>query len=117
VKGVRIGSLETSGGECEELAHGCETSVGRVTSSATVDGMSTISVILCTHNPRPDYLARLAEGTHFSSALLDQVWGEPAVPRSRGRRLLDKIRVFRTPKPHRTIQAAALRGHDRAMER
>lgn len=62
-----------------------------------------------------DYLARLAEGISYSSIILDAARGLPAVPRSKGRRILDFIRLVRTPQPHRTIQRAVLRGHDRGF--
>lgn len=62
-----------------------------------------------------DYLSRLAEGIHFSSTLLDAERGLPVEARSRSGRLLDWLRLLRTPQPYRSVQSASIRGLDRAV--
>lgn len=63
----------------------------------------------------PSYQARLAEGIHFSSVMLDAFYGIAPIPRSWIGRLLDWLRVLRLPPPHGQILAAAFRGRNRAV--
>jgi len=63
-----------------------------------------------------DYLARLSDGIHFSSVLLDAERGHTLEPRSAFGRLVDSLRVWRLPNPHRRILKAAYEGRERAAQ-
>jgi hypothetical protein len=63
-----------------------------------------------------DYLARLAEGIHYSSTLLDSENGICREPRTVLGRLADFLRIMRLKPPHRQILRAAFRGRDRAVQ-
>lgn len=107
----RTGDSLVSGGDNDLAACACDLGLG-VGIMAALKLQHLIPPVRLT----PDYLARLAEGIYFSSALLDHARGLTVVARSRGRRLLDGIRLQMTAQPHRTIQSAAIRGFDRAVE-
>ncbi len=62
-----------------------------------------------------DYLARLAEGIHFSSVLLDAEYGIAPSPRGLAGRLADGLRELRLNGPDRVIARAAQRGTRRAF--
>ncbi|HYC37542.1 MAG TPA: glycosyltransferase [Usitatibacter sp.] len=104
----RTGGSLLSGGD-NDLA-GCACRLGL--------GVGLISGLRLTHLIPPDrltadYLERLAEGIHLSSAVLDDEYGLPVRPRSLLRRIADAARALRMREPHRSIFRAALRGHDR----
>jgi hypothetical protein len=63
-----------------------------------------------------DYLARLAEGIHYSSALLDSEYGIQRDRRTALGRAADFIRIMRLREPHRRILRAAFRGRDLAVQ-
>ena len=107
----RTGNSLVSGGDNDLAACACDLGLG-VGLMTALKLQHLIPAVRLT----ADYLARLAEGIHFSSALLDHARGLPVVARSRGRRLLDGIRLQMTAQPHRSIQSAAIRGFDRAVE-
>lgn len=107
----RTGDSLVSGGDNDLAACACDLGLG-------VGLMTNLKLqhLIPPGRLKADYLTHLAEGIHFSSALLDHVRGLPVVARSRGRRLLDGIRLQLTNQPHRSIQSAAIRGFDRAVE-
>ena len=107
----RTGSSLVSGGDNDLAACACDLGLG-VGLMTTLKLQHLIPPVRLT----ADYLARLAEGIYFSSALLDHARGLPVVARSRGRRLLDGVRLQMTAQPHRSIQSATIRGFDRAVE-
>lgn len=107
----RTGNSLVSGGDNDLAACACDLGLG-VGLMTSLKLQHLIPPVRLT----ADYLTRLAEGIHFSSALLDHARGLPVVARSRGRRLLDRIRLQMTAQPHRSIQSAAIRGFDRAVE-
>ncbi len=63
-----------------------------------------------------DYVERLAEGIHYSSALLDSEYGIRTKQRTGLGRLADFMRIMRLREPHRRILRAAFRGRDRAVQ-
>lgn len=106
----RTGDSLVSGGDNDLAACACDLGLG----------VGIMTCLKLQHLIPParltaEYLTRLAEGIHFSSALLDHARGLPVLPRSRGRRFLDWLRLNRTPPPHRAILEAATRGWDRAV--
>lgn len=107
----RTGDSLVSGGDNDLAACACDLGLG-------VGLMTNLKLqhLIPPARLKADYLSRLAEGIHFSSALLDHTRGLPVVARSRGRRLLDGIRLQMTAQPHRSIQSAVIRGFDRAVE-
>ena len=107
----RTGDSLVSGGDNDLAACACDLGLG-VGLMTSLKLQHLIPPVRLT----ADYLARLAEGINFSSVLLDHARGLPVVPRSRGRRLLDGLRLQITAQPHRSIQSAAIRGFDRAVE-
>jgi hypothetical protein len=96
----RTGDSLVSGGDNDLAACACDIGLG-------VGLVSELGL---------DHLSRLAEGIHFSSALLDHARGLPVEARSSRRRILDWLRLLRTPQPNRSIQSAAIRGLDQAVE-
>jgi hypothetical protein len=85
-------------------------------------GVGLIASLKLTHLIPPgrltvDYLERLAEGIHYSSALLDSEYGIRANQRTALGRLADFMRIMRLREPHRRILKAAFRGRDRAIQR
>ncbi len=107
----RTGNSLVSGGDNDLAACACDLGLG-VGIMTSLKLQHLIPPVRLT----ADYLTRLAEGIHFSSALLDHARGLPVMARSRGRRLLDGIRLRMTAQPHRSIQSGAIRGFDRAVE-
>jgi len=107
----RTGDSLVSGGDNDLAACACDIGLG----------VGLVSELGLGHLIPPDrltqdYLSRLAEGIHFSSALLDHARGLPVEARSRSVRLLDWLRLLRTPQPYRSVQSASIRGLDRAVE-
>jgi hypothetical protein len=106
----RTGDSLVSGGDNDLAASACDLGLG----------VGIICSLKIVHLISPErlsarYLERLAEGIHFSSALLDHLRGLPVPPRTKSRRLLDALRLARLRDPHRAIQGAAIRGYDRAV--
>jgi hypothetical protein len=106
----RTGDSLVSGGDNDLAASACDLGLG----------VGIFCSLKLVHLIAPErlsarYLERLAEGIHFSSALLDHLRGLPVPPRTRSRRLLDAVRLARLRDPHRAIQGAAIRGYDRAV--
>ena len=107
----RAGGSLLSGGDNDLAACACDVGLG----------VGIVTALRLQHLIPPvrltaDYLARLAEGIYYSGALLDHARGLPVQKRSWARRFLDDVRLLRLCEPHRSIQAAALRGLDRALE-
>jgi len=107
----RMGDSLGSGGD-NDLA-GCACDIGL--------GVGLVASLKLTHlipgdRLTLDYLSRLAEGIHFSSALLDWERGLPVNRRSRPRQIADFIRVIRAGNPHGTILRAAFRGRAKAVD-
>jgi glycosyltransferase involved in cell wall biosynthesis len=106
----RTGTALLGGGDNDLAACACDLGLG----------MGLIAALRLTHLIRPerfteDYLARLMEGTSFSSVMLDSVRGIQPVPRGIMGRITDYVRVAREKPPHRRIISAAYRGRDRAI--
>lgn len=106
----RTGDSLVSGGDNDLAACACDLGLG-IGIMTSLKLQHLIPPVRLT----AEYLTRLAEGIHFSSALLDQARGLPVLPRSPGRRFIDWVRLHRTPPPHRAIQHAAIRGRDQAV--
>jgi glycosyltransferase involved in cell wall biosynthesis len=107
----RTGGSLLSGGD-NDLA-GCACDIGL--------GVGLIASLKLTHLISPerltvDYLARLAEGIHYSSTLLDSWHGIRAGRRTALGRTADFLRIMRLKRPHDRILRAAFRGRDRAMQ-
>ena len=107
----RTGDSLISGGDNDLAA--CASDIGL--------GVGLISTLKLIHLIPPErltegYLARLAEGIHFSSTLLDHEWGISIVRRGSLKRVADVLRTMRLPQPHRRIAAAANRGRNRAIQ-
>ena len=105
----RTGDSLVSGGDNDLAASACHLGLG----------VGVVCSLKLVHIIPPErlsvgYLERLAEGIHYSSALLDNLWGLPVPARSGPRRFVDVLRLTRFRSPHREIQAACLRGYDRA---
>ena len=84
-------------------------------------GVGLISSLKLTHLMRSerlteDYLARLAEGIHYSGVLLDYLRGIRPAPRTTLGRVADFLRIMRLTRPHRRILRAAFRGNSRAWQ-
>ena len=106
----RTGTSLLSGGD-NDLA-GCACILGQ--------GVGLVASMKLTHLiPRErlteEYLARLAEGIHFSSTLLDAAYGSPLQRRGLLGAAVDFARTLRVKPPHRRILRAAYRGRDRAL--
>jgi glycosyltransferase involved in cell wall biosynthesis len=107
----RAGGSLLSGGD-NDLA-GCACDIGL--------GVGLIASLKLTHLISPerltvDYLARLAEGIHYSSTLLDSWYGIRTGRRTALGRTADFLRIMRLKHPHDQILRAAFRGRDRAMQ-
>jgi hypothetical protein len=107
----RTGKSLMSGGDNDLAACACDLGLG----------VGLIASLKLTHLIPPerltvDYLARLAEGIHYSSALLDSEHGIRSGQRTAMGRTADFLRIMRLKKPHRQILRAAFRGRDRAMQ-
>jgi glycosyltransferase involved in cell wall biosynthesis len=108
----RAGELLLSGGDNDLAACACDLGFG----------VGLISALKLTHLIPPerlteDYLARLTEGIHFSSIVLDSDRGIPVLHRMTMGRLIDFLRTMRLPQPHRRILRAAYRGRNRAAQK
>jgi glycosyltransferase involved in cell wall biosynthesis len=106
----RNGKLLLSGGDNDLAACACDIGLG----------VGLIASLKLTHLISPErltegYLARLSEGIHFSSTMLDAEYGIRADQRTALGRAADFLRVIRLGQPHRRILGAAFRGRDRAM--
>lgn len=104
------GSL-LSGGDNDLAACACDIGLG----------VGLIASLKLTHLISPerltvDYLARLAEGIHYSSTLLDSEHGIRSGQRTALGRTADFLRIMRLQQPHGRILRAAFRGRDRAMQ-
>ena len=107
----RTGDSLISGGDNDLAACACDLGLS----------VGLIASLKLTHLIPPerlteDYLARLAEGIHFSSTLLDAQHGIPAVRRGALGHAADFLRVMRLEQPHSRIMKAAYRGRNRATE-
>jgi glycosyltransferase involved in cell wall biosynthesis len=107
----RSGTSLMSGGDNDLAACACDIGLG----------VGLIASLRLTHLIPPerltvDYLARLAEGIHYSSALLDSEHGIRSDKRTALGRVADFLRIMRSKQPHRQILRAAFRGRDRAMQ-
>ena len=106
----RAGDSLLSGGDNDLAACACEIGLS----------VGLIASLKLTHLIPPErltaeYQARLAEGIHFSSVILDSYYGITPTRRSICGRLIDALRLMRLPPPHRQILAAAYRGRNRAV--
>lgn len=106
----RNGKSLLSGGDNDLAACACDIGLG----------VALIASLKLTHLISPerlteDYLARLSEGIHFSSTILDAEYGMPMSERTAFGRAADFLRVMRLRQPHRRILKAAFRGRDRAL--
>jgi len=104
--------LLLSGGDNDLAACACDEGLG----------VGLIASLKLTHLISPDrltedYLARLAEGIHYSSTLLDSEYGIVASRRTLLSRVADFLRIIRLRQPHGRILRAAWRGRDRAIQR
>jgi glycosyl transferase family 2 len=107
----RTGSSLLSGGDNDLAASACALGLG----------LGLVSALELTHLIPPerlteDYLARLAEGIHFSAVLLDREHGIESLPRTALGRLADFARLLLASGPHRRIARAAYRGRDKALQ-
>lgn len=107
----RTGNSLVSGGDNDLAACACDLGLG----------VGIVTALKLQHLIPPqrltaDYLARLAEGITFSSVLLDATRGLPVRERTKARQMVDLVRLALLPQPHRSIQNAVLRGHDRAIK-
>lgn len=105
----RNGKSLLSGGDNDLAACACDIGLG----------VALIASLKLTHLISPerlteDYLARLSEGIHFSSTMLDAEYGVLACERTAFGRAADFLRLMRLRQPHRRILRAAFRGRDRA---
>ena len=107
----RMGRSLLSGGDNDLAACACDLGLG-------LGIMASLKLrhLIPPERLSADYLARLVEGIHFSSALLDHSRGLPVCRRSWGRRVLDLVRLLKLREPHRSIQTAAIRSCDRAAD-
>jgi len=106
----RTGSSLISGGDNDLAACACEVGM----SVGLMHALKLIHIIPA-DRMNEDYLARLAEGIHFSGVLLDHQWGRAVPPRGFCGRVADFVRLLRLPQPHRRIVAAAYRGRSTAL--
>jgi hypothetical protein len=107
----RTGDSLVSGGD-NDLA-GCACDLGQ--------GVGIMAALKLQHLMPPgrltvDYLARLAEGIHFSAVLLDGVKDINDSIRQWNVRWPDCLRAWMKPYPHKQIQLAVLRGRKRGVE-
>jgi len=107
----RTGRSLLSGGD-NDLA-GCACEIGL--------GLGLIASLKLTHlipseRLTAEYLARLAEGIHYSSTLLDAEHGIRADRRTLLGRFADFLRIMRMKQPQARILRAAFRGRDRAIQ-
>lgn len=107
----RVGTSLMSGGDNDLAVCACALGLG----------VGLVASLKLTHLIPPgrltvDYIERLAEGIHYSSALLDSEYGIRTKQRTALGRLADFLRIMRLQGPHRRILRAAFRGRDRAIE-
>ena len=107
----RNGKSLLSGGDNDLAACACDIGLG----------VGLIASLKLTHLISPerltvDYLARLAEGIHYSSTLLDSEYGIRTQQRTALGRTADFLRIVRLKQPHSRILRAAFRGRDRASQ-
>lgn len=105
----RAGGSLLSGGDNDLAGAACDLGLA----------VGLMSALRLTHLIPPerlsaDYLARLAEGTHFSAALLDAAYGIPVTSRGLAGRAVDLLRAMRLRQPHRRIFQASLAGRRKA---
>jgi glycosyltransferase involved in cell wall biosynthesis len=106
----RTGDSLVSGGDNDLAACACDLGLGA----------GLISSLRLTHIIPPerltgDYLARLAEGIHFSAVLLDGIYGAPQAVEKWSVRIRDWVKAFLRFQPHRRIQLSVLRGRNRGV--
>jgi glycosyltransferase involved in cell wall biosynthesis len=107
----RSGKSLLSGGDNDLAACACDLGLG----------VGIVASLKLTHLIPPerltvDYLTRLSEAIHYSSALLDWQYGIPTEQRTTIGRAVDLMRVARLKEPHRQILRAAFRGRNRASQ-
>jgi glycosyltransferase involved in cell wall biosynthesis len=107
----RSGKSLLSGGDNDLAASACDVGLG----------VGLIASLKLTHLISPerlteDYLARLAEGIHYSSTLLDWEYGIRTQQSTALGRTADFLRIVRLKEPHNRILRAAFRGRDRARQ-
>jgi glycosyltransferase involved in cell wall biosynthesis len=107
----RNGKSLLSGGDNDLAACACDIGLG----------VGLIASLKLTHLISPerlteDYLARLAEGIHYSSTFLDWEYGIQTQQRTALGRTADFLRIVRLKEPHSRILRAAFRGRDRAIQ-
>jgi hypothetical protein len=107
----RVGDSLLSGGDNDLAACACDIGLG----------VGLFASLKLTHLIPPerltvDYLARLLEGIHYSSTLLDSERETRAGQRTILGRTADFLRTMRLKQPHRQIVRAAFRGRDRALQ-
>jgi glycosyltransferase involved in cell wall biosynthesis len=107
----RAGNSLLSGGDNDLAACACAVGLG-------VGLIAALRLIHLMPSERltVDYHARLAEGIHFSSTLLDAEWGIISGRRGAVGKLVDLARTMGLKPPHRQILKAAYRGRNRAVE-
>jgi hypothetical protein len=106
----RTGNSLVSGGDNDLAACACDLGLG-------VGLMAALKLqhLIPPQRLTADYLARLAEGIHFSAVLLDGL-RQPATAITRWQvRPHHWLRAWLTPAPHRAIQLAVLRGRTRGV--
>lgn len=106
----RVGTSLMSGGDNDLAVCACALGLG----------VGLVASLKLTHLIPPgrltvDYIERLSEGIHYSSALLDSEYGIRTKQRTALGRLADFLRIMRLQDPHRRILRAAFRGRDRAI--
>jgi len=106
----RTGNSLVSGGDNDLAACACDLGLG-------VGLMADLKLqhLIPPQRLTADYLARLAEGIHFSSTILDAMRDKPPQGDSLARSLLSWFRCWTAPKNHRLIQVAVMRGKKRAV--
>lgn len=106
----RTGGLLLSGGDNDLAACACDVGLG----VGLVSGLH-LNHLIPPSRLTVDYLARLAEGIHYSGVVLDHYRGLSVKEESKARMLIDWLRIILRRDPHRAILLAATRGHCRAV--
>jgi glycosyltransferase involved in cell wall biosynthesis len=106
----RSGKLLLSGGDNDLAACACDIGLG-----VGLIASLKLTHMISSQRLTMDYLARLAEGIHYSSTLLDWEYGIRTQQRTALGRTADFLRIVRLKQPHRRILRAAFRGRDRAI--
>jgi glycosyltransferase involved in cell wall biosynthesis len=107
----RSGTSLLSGGDNDLAACACDLGLG-----VGLVASLKLTHLMPTERLTVDYLARLAEGIHYSSTLLDWEYGIRTRQRTALGRTADFLRIVRLKQPHRRILRAAFRGRDRARQ-